>query len=94
LTSAAFPELPSAANSRANRPQIGGNKSLQNILGAQSAPQVSAWEAGGGSNTVGDGNEGVVEEGGDGEAAPVQTGKKKKQKQKQTLFTLGAFNPT
>ncbi|KAJ2915232.1 hypothetical protein MD484_g5172, partial [Candolleomyces efflorescens] len=70
LTSAAFPELPSAANSRANR------------------PQVSAWEAGG-SNTVGE--EGVAEEGGDAEAVPVpvQTGKKKKQK--QTLFKLGAF---
>ncbi|KAJ2923047.1 hypothetical protein H1R20_g14047, partial [Candolleomyces eurysporus] len=88
LTNAAFPELPSSAASRANKPQVGGNKSLQNILGAQSAPQASAWEAGGGGGGASNSAEG--EEGDDGDAAPVQaatTGKKKK-KQKQTLFSF------
>ncbi|RXW12973.1 hypothetical protein EST38_g12882 [Candolleomyces aberdarensis] len=92
LTNAAFPELPSAAASRGNRPQVGGNKSLQNILGAQSAPQASAWEAGGGGGG-GASNSAEGEEGDDGEAAPVQTATtgKKKKKQKQTLFSLSAF---
>ncbi|KAK1218754.1 hypothetical protein PQX77_018554 [Marasmius sp. AFHP31] len=96
LSNAAFPELrPSSTNTRTKVP-VGGNQSLRNILGISgAAPATNAW--GGGSNAAPNDNAGTgpeptspdeVEEGG---APAVGGGKKKKGKQKQTLFTLGSF---
>ncbi|EMD38121.1 hypothetical protein CERSUDRAFT_82356 [Gelatoporia subvermispora B] len=62
LTSAAFPELPSAAPIRAPRAAIGGNKSLQNILGS-AAPAMPAWQ----SSNGGEGNEAPAPGDGQGE---------------------------
>lgn len=71
-------------------------------MGTGSVPQVSAWQPGDGSgNGDADDNYGGLAEGegvqggaaeGDVDAAPPPTtGRKKKGKQKQTLFTLGAL---
>jgi hypothetical protein len=85
-----FPELPTSSAAR-ERPKIGGNQSLKNILGS-SSPAVSAWQPGSGGGDwdqigVNDvGGEGDTEEGGAG-----KKGKRVKGKQKQTLFTLGSF---
>ncbi|OAX34326.1 hypothetical protein K503DRAFT_724683 [Rhizopogon vinicolor AM-OR11-026] len=90
LTSTAFPQLPSAGNSRV-KPVVSGNQSLRFILG-ETAPTVAAWtsnDTGGGSGTQTPDEAGVIlreaEETGGGK------GKKGKGKQKQTLFTLGSF---
>ncbi|KAI0035050.1 hypothetical protein K488DRAFT_30207, partial [Vararia minispora EC-137] len=106
LSSAAFPELPSAAP-RSKGAVRGNNGSLQKILGS-STPTASAW--GGGSAGVGVGGGGgggggsgsssgapapapAAEAEQDGAAnVSVGGGKKRgKGKQKQTLFTLGSF---
>ncbi|KAF8872122.1 hypothetical protein CPB85DRAFT_1445160 [Mucidula mucida] len=86
LNDAVFPGLPSTGASRGPKPQIGGNASLRNILGANGAPKPTVWGAEGGRD-VGEG--GSVESGGGGEVE--KKGKKGKGKQKQTLFTLGSF---
>ncbi|KIM48537.1 hypothetical protein M413DRAFT_5966 [Hebeloma cylindrosporum] len=105
LSNSLFPELPTSSSSRASVPQVKGNVSLKNILGASNGPAVVAWGggggggAGGGVGVVGVGNANTNAPGSDS-AAPsevgegVQTGKggkKGKGKQKQTLFTLGSF---
>lgn len=90
LSKAAFPDLPSASGARVPRAAVGGNKSLQNILGT-STPPTPVWE-----KTPANGNsasrhaelavpESAQENGNAGK------GKKGKGKQKQTLFTLGSF---
>ncbi|KAF5347948.1 hypothetical protein D9756_010184 [Leucocoprinus leucothites] len=100
LDSSLFPELPSSSTGK-EKPKIGGNQSLKNILGA-TAPAVSAWQPGGtgsanmsgdvrpraenGGDAGGGAMEGDAEEGTSG-----KKGKKGKGKQKQTLFTLGSF---
>ncbi|KAF9023812.1 hypothetical protein BDZ89DRAFT_1069615 [Hymenopellis radicata] len=86
LNDAVFPGLPSTGASRGPKPQIGGNASLRNILGANSAPKPTVWGAEG-SRDVGEGDS--VEPSGGGEVE--KKGKKGKGKQKQTLFTLGSF---
>jgi len=99
LSNSLFPELPTSASSRANLPQVKGNVSLKNILGASGRPAVTAWAAGG-AGAGGNANANVL--GGDSAAAngavdgeSMQAGpsggKKGKGKQKQTLFTLGSF---
>lgn len=101
LSSALFPELPSAATTRV-KPQVRGNVSLQNILGSSGPPAVAAWGSGntsasGGANvgSGGGGSDGTQQETAESAEtpapAPVGKGKKGKGKQKQTLFTLGAF---
>lgn len=85
LSKSAFPGLPTAGPARA-KPQINGNSSLRNILGTPTAPPTNVW--GGGSESASP----PVEGGSEVEpAAPGGKGKKGKGKQKQTLFTLGAF---
>ena len=98
LSNSLFPELPTSSSSRASVPQVKGNVSLKNILGASTAPAVAAWGAGGGGGGVG-GNvndnapasdpSAAVE--GEGVQTGPKAGKKGKGKQKQTLFTLGSF---
>jgi hypothetical protein len=91
-----FPELPSSGSSK-EKPKTGGNQSLKNILG-NTAPAVSAWQAGSGpgsgnnsDSNIGTGG-GDVAAGGEGEEGTAgKKGKKNKGKQKQTLFTLGSF---
>jgi hypothetical protein len=88
-----FPELPSS-NAGKEKPKIGGNTSLKNILGG-TGPAVSAWQAG--SANIGGGDDvephvhGAGGEGDGEEGTPGKKGKKGKGKQKQTLFTLGSF---
>jgi len=82
LSKSAFPELPSSAMTRAPKGSVNGNQSLRKILG-ESAPVNPAW-----GSSWAPGNETPPVEGGD---EPPSRGKKGKGKQKQTLFTLGAF---
>lgn len=83
LSESAFPGLPSNNNGR-QKPQVSGNVSLKNIIGNQ-GPATPAW--GSGSSTPSS-----AHNGGDSADAPgAGKGKKNKGKQKQTLFTLGAF---
>lgn len=82
LSKSAFPELPSSATTRAPKGSVNGNQSLRNILG-EAAPVNPAWGTSGAS-----GNDTPPLDGGD---EPSGKGKKGKGKQKQTLFTLGAF---
>ncbi|PPR02196.1 hypothetical protein CVT24_011423 [Panaeolus cyanescens] len=85
LSKALFPDLPSSSSSR-SKPQVSGNVSLRNILGTSNAPSASAWGASGDSG--GQASEEVAES----ESTQAGgAGKKKKGKQKQTLFTLGSF---
>lgn len=92
LSKAAFPELPSASGTRVPRAAVGGNKSLQNILGS-TTPPTPVWEKtpanananGAGPSAEPAASENVQENGSSGK------GKKGKGKQKQTLFTLGSF---
>ncbi|KAF9532795.1 hypothetical protein CPB83DRAFT_784026 [Crepidotus variabilis] len=95
LSSSLFPELPTS-NAARSKPQVSGNVSLKNILGSTGPPSVKAWRSGDGGSTSGgvsttetpsENVESVVRSGGSGEGK----GKKLKGKQKQTLFTLGAF---
>lgn len=78
-------------------PQVKGNVSLKNILGASSGPAVAAWGTGGGGggNANANGPEGDLAAPAEGVGEGVQTGpkagKKAKGKQKQTLYTLGSF---
>ncbi|KXN92886.1 hypothetical protein AN958_07306 [Leucoagaricus sp. SymC.cos] len=95
LDSSLFPELPSSSAVR-ERPKIGGNVSLKNILGS-SSPVVSAWQSGGGTGS-GDGMVDSAVDGASGagngegeESGAAKKGKKGKGKQKQMLFTLGSF---
>ncbi|EKM55123.1 uncharacterized protein PHACADRAFT_173202 [Phanerochaete carnosa HHB-10118-sp] len=90
LSKAAFPELPSASAARVPKAAVGGNKSLQNILGT-STPSTPVWEkapvnsSGTGPSPETAASESAQENGNTGK------GKKGKGKQKQTLFTLGSF---
>jgi len=102
LTSSQFPELPSSSAPR-QKPSMGGNSSLKNILGVSAGPSVAAWQAGASesvsvisSDFVGlnvtetldvGGEAGSMQGGGGGQ----WKGRKGKGKQKQTLFTLGSF---
>ncbi|OCH93808.1 hypothetical protein OBBRIDRAFT_748742 [Obba rivulosa] len=90
LSRAAFPELPSASTSRTPKAAVGGNKSLQNILGG-AAPAAPAWQSTNGTN--GSDTTATVEGQREQQAPQEGTGGKKKGKgkQKQTLFTLGSF---
>lgn len=89
LSKSAFPDLPTATVQR-DRPQVKGNVSLKNILGSP-APAAPVW--GSGPDEQGSGSSGTAPVPGneDGEAGESGGGKKKKGKQKQTLFTLGSF---
>ncbi|KAF5330528.1 hypothetical protein D9619_005186 [Psilocybe cf. subviscida] len=94
LSSALFPELPSAATTRV-KPQVRGNVSLQNILGSTGPPAVAAWGSGHAGASGGGGGDGTPQDTVDASETPAVAqggkGKKGKGKQKQTLFTLGAF---
>lgn len=96
LDKSLFPELPSSGSSQ-EKPKVGGNQSLKNILG-NTAPAAPAWQAhsgsGSGNNSGYNTGEGVEDEVAVGEGEDAGSGKKGKKgkgKQKQTLFTLGSF---
>ena len=85
LSNALFPELPTSSSARI-KPQVSGNVSLKNILGASNAPPPAAWGTSSGHTEGGSDNAGDTEA-----LAQGGKGKKGKGKQKQTLFTLGSF---
>jgi hypothetical protein len=91
LNSSAFPTLPAAAGGPRARPQVGGNQSLRKIVG-EPAPVTNPWAGGTGASGAAPENSsswGAEEQ---EDEQPTAGGKKKgKGKQKQTLFTLGAF---
>ena len=90
LSKAAFPELPTASTARVPKAAVGGNKSLQNILGT-TTPPTPAWEKTPANEYgVGPSAEASVAEPTQ-ESSNAGKGKKGKGKQKQTLFTLGSF---
>ncbi|KAF5364596.1 hypothetical protein D9758_005587 [Tetrapyrgos nigripes] len=97
LSNALFPELPSSGNTR-QKPQLGGNQSLRNILGTSGAPPRSKWGSGGPGTTTTTTpspaahedvdeslNSGIVEAvvGGDNSGSAPSGGKGKKGKGKQ-----------
>ncbi|KZV79126.1 hypothetical protein EXIGLDRAFT_480994 [Exidia glandulosa HHB12029] len=89
LSSSAFPSLPtggpSATQTLRQQGFMSGNPSVRNIVGAsQGAPSASAW-GGAKQSDAAD----TAENDAPVEGAPAKG--KKKGKQKQTLFTLGAF---
>jgi hypothetical protein len=88
LSNALFPELPSSSSTK-QKAHVSGNQSLKNILG-ETAPVGSAWSSGSAGVAARMADEG--EGGTNANAVESSPGKaKKKGKQKQTLFTLGAF---
>lgn len=93
LSNRHFPELPTPTTVRP-RPQVSGNTTLKNILGQSGGPSVNAWGGNNGpSSSAPTANAEIAESG--QPADESSTGKSKKakgkQKQKQTLFTIGAF---
>ncbi|KIJ44253.1 hypothetical protein M422DRAFT_30404 [Sphaerobolus stellatus SS14] len=86
ISASHFPSLPSSGSSQA-RPQVRGNQSLKNILGdTANAKPNNAW----GQTNEEDGQ--PTEEAQDSQPEGVSNkGKKKKGKEKQTLFTFGTF---
>ncbi|GJJ12290.1 hypothetical protein Clacol_006531 [Clathrus columnatus] len=87
LSSALFPTLPVSA--KVQRVAMGGNQSLKNILGENNTLPSSAWsqkrdEGGEVQSSV---EPSSVEDG----TLSTNKGKRKKGKEKQTLFTIGTF---
>lgn len=82
ISTSQFPSLPSSSANKP-RPQVSGNQSLKNILGDTGAKPAPAWGQKGEEEGAADSTDTQPE------AAPK--GKKKKGKEKQTLFTFGTF---
>ena len=89
LSASAFPVLPSASSSKL-KPTLNGNKSLRNIAG--NSTLSSAWspareqQENAGESAL---NDPALNEGAD--EINVARSKKKKGKEKVTLFTIGTF---
>ena len=93
LSATLFPTLPSSgSNNNQHKPSVSGNRSLQHILGEANTSSANAW--GQKKDVLTTHPTASVTEA-DIDMLPVATGaskgKKKKGKEKQTLFTLGTF---
>ncbi|KAG8968551.1 hypothetical protein FRC03_006951 [Tulasnella sp. 419] len=93
-----FPGLPSTGNKIGTdyKAFVGGNQSLKKITGMTAAPAAKAWGTTGASNNGNDeettGNDTKKAESRPGEGGNQgSTGKGKKKKGKETLFTLGSI---
>lgn len=82
MSTSQFPSLPSASSSRA-KPPISGNQSLKHILG-EAPKATNRWTQNHGDDSI------AVSEDVQPESNPTK-GKRKKGKEKQTLFTFGTF---
>jgi hypothetical protein len=93
VSSSLFPTLPSSGSNNAHpRPAVSGNQSLKHILGEVNVPPSNPWGAKKGEEPVITPDPSTTE----GEVDPLletssATRKKKKGKEKQTLFTFGTF---
>lgn len=89
MSSTLFPTLPSSGSSNnQHKPAVSGNRSLQHILGDASTPSANAWGL-----KIEDLKAAPIAPSDVDQQPPSGTGKakKKKGKEKQTLFTLGTF---
>jgi hypothetical protein len=85
-----FPTLPSGPSKAVPRPTVSGNPSLKLILGESTTPPSNPW---GPKKDVWPTPSPTHAEENDttSQGNPVSKGKKKKGKEKQTLFTFGTF---
>jgi E3 ubiquitin-protein ligase ZNF598 len=90
MSAALFPTLPSLGSKPDQyKPAISGNQSLKHIRGDANAPSVNAWSKRDDLNVA---PPSITEEDDDPPPmAGIGKGKKKKGKEKQTLFTFGTF---
>ncbi|KAF8495377.1 hypothetical protein JB92DRAFT_2747842 [Gautieria morchelliformis] len=90
MSAALFPTLPSSGSrSDQHKPAVSGNQSLKHILGEATASSANAWSKRDDLNVA---PPSIAEEDDDPPPmAGIGKGKKKKGKEKQTLFTFGTF---
>jgi len=93
MSASLFPTLPSSGvNNNQTRPHVSGNQSLKHILGELNAPPSNPWGGKTGDECIDTPGSSTAE--GDADSLPdggAAKGKKKKGKEKQTLFTFGTF---